>query len=305
MSESPDPDRLHHDALQRELEAARERRDSYQALLKDLPQIFEGRFRERLRPLQQRNEQLLLEGAALREQGRRSLPQARAQDAAFSPSPEEPMAATASGKGDSGQAGGTEPANPSPPILDRRQSPRRPGAWVAADVQQAKNTAGAGSQRPGLGGRPWLLSTGIALTLAAAVLGLRGLSKPGVATSGSSLASSAGREGRPPVAAAEQGSLAVDGPGAVARRSGGEVQAGSLRLESREPSWLEVETSDGTSLYFGLLQGEQSFPVGKGLRIRAGRPDLIQIHWPGGSQQRLGSVDDLDWREIRAQSGGG
>jgi hypothetical protein len=305
MSESPDPDRLHHDALQRELEAARERRDSYQALLKDLPQIFEGRFRERLRPLQQRNEQLLLEGAALREQVRRSLPQARAQAAALSPSPEEPMAATASGKADSGQAGGAEPANPSPPLLDRRQSLWRPGSSAAADGQREKNPGVAGSQWRGLGGRPWLLSTGIALTLAAAVLGLRGLSKPGVAISGSSLASSAGRVSRPPIGAAEQGSRAVNGSGAVALRSGGEVKAGTLRLESREPSWLEVETSDGTSLYFGLLQGEQSFPVGKGLRIRAGRPDLIEIHWPGGSQQRLGSVDDLDWREIRAQSGDG
>jgi hypothetical protein len=138
------------------------------------------------------------------------------------------------------------------------------------------------------------------------VLGLRGLTKPGAATSGSSLATSAGRVSRPTVGAAEQGSRAVNGPGAVAlRRHGGEVKVGTLRLESREPSWLEVEASDGTSLYFGLLQGEQSFPVGKGLRIRAGRPDLIKIHWPGGSQQVLGSVDDLDWREIRAQSGDG
>jgi hypothetical protein len=305
MSESPDSDRLHHDALQRELEAVRERRDSYQALLKDLPQIFESRFRERLRPLQQRNEQLLLEGAALREQFRRSLPEARVQEAEPTPAAAEPIAATASRKDDSGEAGGSEPVNPFPTIHDRRQSLWRPGSWGAADVQRTSDPDGAGILRRAPGGRPWLVSAGVALTLAGAVLGLRGLSKPDVAIPGNALATSAGRESRAAVAGAEQESRAGQGSAAVGQRRGGELKTGSLRLESREPSWLEVEASDGTSLYYGLLEGDQSFPVGDGLRIRAGRPDLIEIHWPGGSQQTLGSVDDLDWQEIRAPASGG
>jgi hypothetical protein len=76
MPDSPDDDRLRHEMLEEELEAARRKRDSYQALLKDLPEVFEGKFRERVRPVQQRNEQLLEEGMALREQIRRALPQA-------------------------------------------------------------------------------------------------------------------------------------------------------------------------------------------------------------------------------------
>ena len=75
MPESPDADRIRHDALEEELEAARRKRDSYQALLKDLPEMFEGKFRERIRPLQQHNEELLQEGLALREQIRRALPE--------------------------------------------------------------------------------------------------------------------------------------------------------------------------------------------------------------------------------------
>jgi hypothetical protein len=78
MPDSPDADRLRHEMLEEELEAARRKRDSYQALLKDLPEVFEGKFRERIRPVQQRNEQLLEEGMALREQIRRALPQAAA-----------------------------------------------------------------------------------------------------------------------------------------------------------------------------------------------------------------------------------
>ena len=75
MPESSDAERIRHDALEEELEAARRKRDSYQALLKDLPEVFEGKFRERIRPLQQRHEELLQESLALREQIRRALPE--------------------------------------------------------------------------------------------------------------------------------------------------------------------------------------------------------------------------------------
>jgi len=76
MPDSSDADRLRHKMLEEELEAARRKRDSYQALLKDLPEVFEGKFRERIRPVQQRNDHLREEGMALREQLRRALPPA-------------------------------------------------------------------------------------------------------------------------------------------------------------------------------------------------------------------------------------
>lgn len=312
MSESPDHDRLHHDALQRELEAARERRDSYQALLKDLPDIFEGRFRDRLRPLQQRNEQLLVEGATLREQLRRSLPQGRAKPAESPPAAAEPMAPAPSGQGDPGHsplattARGADSQSPSPPAIDRPLAPWHPGPPVPGGRQRPQTQTAAGLQRLGLGSRPWLLPAGVALALAGAVLGLQGLPKRGGVISSPAPATSTGRTNPPPlVAPTGKAGGPANGAGAAAERQGGEVKAGTVRLDSREPSWLEVEARDGTSLYFGLLEGNQSFPVGEGLRVRAGRPDLIRISWPGGSERVMGSVEDLNWQEIRTESGAG
>jgi hypothetical protein len=313
MSESPDPDRLHHDALQRELQAARERRDSYQELLKDLPNIFEGRFRDRLRPLQQRNEELLIEGAALREQIRRSLPQADAKPAETQPATREPLAPAASGQGHPGHAplaaaSEAQTAIPSRPI----QRPLVPGRQVDPSPRlsrvppEPEERDAAGRQRRGLGNRPWLLPTAVALALAGAMVGLQALPERGTAISKTSPASSAEQADPPPsMGPSGQGRGKAKGPDGAAQRSDVALKGGSVRVESLEPSWLEVEATDGSSLYFGLLEGSQSFPVGEGLRMRAGRPDLIRIRWPGGSERVLGSVDDLDWKEIRAESGTG
>jgi hypothetical protein len=93
MPDSPDTDsaeadRLHQEALEEELEAARRKRETYQMLLKELPEVFEGKFRERIRPLQQRNDQLIEEGQVLREQIRRVLPPPAREPAAIAPSRE-------------------------------------------------------------------------------------------------------------------------------------------------------------------------------------------------------------------------
>lgn len=85
-------------ALEEELEAARLKRDRYQALLKELPEVFEGKFQERVRPLQQRHQQLIEEGEALREQIRRSLPAAPGgPQAALAPAATPPAPAGPSG----------------------------------------------------------------------------------------------------------------------------------------------------------------------------------------------------------------
>ena len=67
MADPADPEQRPIEALEEELEAARRRRDAYQSLLEELPAVFEDKFRERIRPLQLRQEQLLedLEAARL------------------------------------------------------------------------------------------------------------------------------------------------------------------------------------------------------------------------------------------------
>ena len=122
MPDSPDADRLRHEMLEEELEAARRKRDSYQALLKDLPEVFEGKFRERIRPVQQRNEQLLEEGMALREQIRRALPQAGVAGSASLP----PAAAT-----------GTSADRDLDPQAVREEAGKRPEGLRSAGVAGA------------------------------------------------------------------------------------------------------------------------------------------------------------------------
>ena len=154
MPDSSDADRLRHEMLEEELEAARRKRDSYQALLKDLPEVFEGKFRERIRPVQQRNDHLREEGMALREQLRRALPPAGV--------PGRPMLPPAA-QTDSPAQGGMDPEE----VIAAPEKPEKP-------QKLEKPAEAAGLRRLAEG----LRSTGVtgALALAAGLtLGLGGL----------------------------------------------------------------------------------------------------------------------------------
>jgi transcriptional regulator with XRE-family HTH domain len=71
--------------------------------------------------------------------------------------------------------------------------------------------------------------------------------------------------------------------------------ASSLRLSSPEPSWLTVEDASGKTLYEGLFNGSRSFPIGAGLKVRAGRPDLVRASLDSGPTKPLGRIDQITW----------
>ena len=73
-----------------------------------------------------------------------------------------------------------------------------------------------------------------------------------------------------------------------------------LLLESRQPSWLEVRTADGETLFRGTFTGEKRFPLGGGLRVLAGRPDLVTATAGTLAPQTLGRIDQVVWRTFRA-----
>jgi cytoskeleton protein RodZ len=75
-------------------------------------------------------------------------------------------------------------------------------------------------------------------------------------------------------------------------------QPDTLELTARGPSWLEVSTDDGKSLFHGLFSGRQSFPLGGGLRVLAGRPDLVMVQVGAAPPRPLGGVNDVDWRRF-------
>ncbi|MFO7629094.1 MAG: helix-turn-helix transcriptional regulator [Prochlorococcaceae cyanobacterium] len=62
-------------------------------------------------------------------------------------------------------------------------------------------------------------------------------------------------------------------------------------------SWLAVETIEGESLFKGNFEGRRSFPIGRGLRVLAGRPDLVLVQPPGAAAaEPMGSIEDVRQR---------
>jgi hypothetical protein len=272
MPDSSDADRLRHEMLEEELEAARRKRDSYQALLKDLPEVCEGKFRERIRPVQQRNDHLREEGMALREQLRRALPAGV---------PGRPMLPPAA-----------ETAAPAQGGMD-------PEEVLAAPEKPEKPAEAAGLRRPAKGPR----STGVtgAQALAAGLtLGLGGLL----------LATNPWRSGegsRPSAPTWTTDSAQVPRSMADPADPNGATPADlpSINLRTTGPSWLEVRSSEGVLLFSGELNGTRSFPLRSGLMIRSGRADLVQLQVNGQPERQLGPVELLDWTTFSPDSPAG
>lgn len=74
---NPEEEEERHLSTLDELEATREEITSYQGLFKELPQIFECKFNERLKPLLERNHQLIEERERLLQQIQQTLPSAK------------------------------------------------------------------------------------------------------------------------------------------------------------------------------------------------------------------------------------
>jgi hypothetical protein len=175
-----------------------------------------------------------------------------------------------------------------PPTPLRRGKPTTttsppPGREVSGPGQFSRSSQGPA---------PWLL--GLPLVLGA--LGLAAAwgfnawqqhsqaARPAAtATEGESTAAPPSRPG-PPVAA----SAAAPKPAAPSK----------LRLKSSESSWIQVRQSDGKVIFEGTLTGEQTFPLGQGLEVLAGRPYAVLAAVGDGPARPLGPVDDISWHRF-------
>jgi cytoskeletal protein RodZ len=99
-----------------------------------------------------------------------------------------------------------------------------------------------------------------------------------------------------PSAAPSSGQPAVPVPAPAAPRPAPD----QLLLESRQPSWLEVRTAAGDTLFRGTFTGAKRFPLGNGLRVLAGRPDLVTATAGTLPPQTLGRIDQVVWRSFKA-----
>jgi cytoskeletal protein RodZ len=76
--------------------------------------------------------------------------------------------------------------------------------------------------------------------------------------------------------------------------------ATSLTLSSGSNTWLEVKTLKGKQLFRGDFKGRQGFPLNEGLRVLAGRPDLLLVQVGGTAARPLGSISEVTWQTFAA-----
>lgn len=188
------------------------------------------------------------------------------------------------------RASGELAPRPRPSLLRPPHSVQVAPAQPRADAAAAPERRVLPDRRPALGLHPAAgrtLAVGSALLLAGAAVwgGWRLVGGPRVP------------QGSPPpqFAAAQSAAAPTSRPATAA------VPAGMVLLASREPSWVEVRRPDGEILFQGLLQGSRLFPLGQGLEVMAGRPDLVSSRIGSAPAETLGSISDLRWRSLPAR----
>ena len=155
----------------------------------------------------------------------------------------------------------------------RRRSPIKP-------LQRRPPTASASKARP-LG---WLWV--VLLLLGGGGLGIAALQ-------GKVFAPQASRPASAPAATSNRSPAPI---GALAPAAPSRTAPDALVLQSRQPSWLEVRDAAGVTLFRGTFTGEKRFPMGQGLRVLAGRPDLVTATAGSQAPRSLGRIDQVMWR---------
>ena len=179
----------------------------------------------------------------------------------------------------------TKEATPSPTRRSRAQPAQ---AGRAPTPARARAPERAGSRPPG----PLLAGAALLLSTTAVGLGLLWQRSPWAPGNTGQVNSSAPKASSAPTTAP---AIPPSAPVAKAPAPAGPAL---LVLRSQEPSWLEVRDSQGATLFEGTLQGEKRFPLGQGLRVMAGRPDLVRAAVDGQEPRVLGPINQVIWRSF-------
>ena len=83
--------------------------------------------------------------------------------------------------------------------------------------------------------------------------------------------------------------------GEAGRSPGAGGPVGQLRLQALGPSWVEVRSLEGETLYAAILQGQVQLPLGRGVKVLAGRPDLVRVSVAGERPKVLGRINRIEW----------
>lgn len=250
-----------------ELEATRRQIEAYQTLLQEVPTVFERKFRERLQPVLQRNREIAAESLRLREQLSMVLP----------PSPEAKATALPAGLRNTRPSPRNNPAaakQPTATATTKKAAPGRPA--LQALLKRFSPPRGWPTPRSCYTPRSWprpLLRGGAAIgVLGMSLLALGSLSHHLPMPQLSRLLN---------LTSADAGAIGPE----------------ELQLISKG-SWIEVLDASGQPLYAGILEGERRFTIGPGLRLTAGRPDLVTYRIGNRPVVPLGPIEDVGWRTL-------
>ncbi|WP_157665392.1 DUF4115 domain-containing protein [Cyanobium sp. NIES-981] len=272
-SGEPGPDDQPIEALERDLALARAELAEYQALIDELPGIYETKFRHQVQSLAQDIKRLLDERRALQGQLDTGLPPASAPG----PVPALPPALGLTEEG-SAPAAAARLRRPASLRLRRwrRGLVRGWGGWRAAAILRSRALGSAVPQRARLP----LVAAVSALGVAALVITVDG----------------AWRRAAPPAPGRGQqpAAPAVKDPAPKPQQQ----QDQALLLRARGECWLEVQTLEGEVVVVNTLQEgqQQRLRLRGGLRVRAGRPDLLDVAVGGGPFEVLNPINDVGWR---------
>jgi hypothetical protein len=101
----------------------------------------------------------------------------------------------------------------------------------------------------------------------------------------------------------QAGTPAVDGQSTTSRDPSAPASTDpspQVVLKARGESWLDVLDAKGNRLFVGELKGERRFPLGAGLKVMAGRPDLVTVQVAGAPPRVLGRIEQVTWLPIKA-----
>ena len=79
------------------------------------------------------------------------------------------------------------------------------------------------------------------------------------------------------------------------------VKSDELKLDLEGPVWMSVrQLVDQSQVFEGLLEsGTHRFPLGDGLQVLAGRPDLVTVQVGNQAARRLGTIETIEWTNFR------
>jgi hypothetical protein len=243
-----------------ELEATRRQIQAYQKLLREVPTIFERKFRERMQFVQEHNREITAENQQLREQLSIALP-----------------------------TNATAPTTPTDRrSADTSSSTPSPESSIGAGDSTTTSTRAAGGAPDTSRPKAWSLRVNLPRRLPRPL----GWSAAGIAALGLLLWSVT-----PWIQLRPMAQLA----GFLNPKSGDDrsIEADQLQIISTG-SWLEVQDASGNPLYAGILEGERRFKIGAGLRLAAGRPDLVTYRIGNRPITVLGPIEAVGWRTLKS-----